>query len=511
MHEDRDACVRAVRSRDSRFDGWFTTAVVTTGIYCRPSCPAMTPRARNMRFFATPAAAQRAGFRACKRCRPDASPGSPEWSVRADLTARAMRLIADGVIDREGVPGLASRLGYSTRQVERILSAELGAEPIALARAQRAQTARILVESTTLPMSEIAFAAGFASVRSFNDTVRQVFAQSPSDLRRRRRASLAQDGTEGSLDGRIGPGSSWHHVALRLAVREPFAPGSALAHLVRTAVPGVEEWRDGAFRRTLRLPQGAGIIALRPAGDHVSARVWLQDLRDLTGAVSRARALLDLDADPVAVDGHLGDDIHLGGRVRATPGIRVPRSVEAAELAVRAVLGQQVSTAAAARTAGLIAERAGAPVVDPAGGLTRLFPTPGAIAALSARDLRMPATRRRTVQHLAVALAEGELDLGPGCDRGAARAALSEIPGIGPWTVEMTALRGLGEPDAFPPTDLGVRRGLAELGLSGADEVAEAWRPWRAYATAHLWASSEPDIAAVLGAADDDPPRTGAA
>jgi AraC family transcriptional regulator of adaptative response / DNA-3-methyladenine glycosylase II len=254
VHEDIEGCLRAVRSKDARFDGWFFTAVLTTRIYCRPSCPVRPPKAENMRFYPTAAAAQHAGFRACKRCRPDASPGSPEWNHRADLVARAMRLIADGVVDRDGVPGLATRLGYSVRQVQRQLLAELGAGPLAIARAQRAQTARLLVETSALPMGDVAFAAGFASIRSFNETVREVFALTPTELRTR-----AARGVAAAASGTL---------SLRLPFRAPLCPDNLFGHLAATAVPGVEEWRDGAYRRTLRLPRGHGIATLRPMPDH---------------------------------------------------------------------------------------------------------------------------------------------------------------------------------------------------------------------------------------------------
>src|SRR3984885_15408212 len=280
MHEDRERCLRAVRSKDARFDGWFFTAVRTTGIYCRPSCPVVPPKPENMRFYPSAAAAQQAGFRACKRCRPDASPGSPQWNERADLVARAMRLIADGIIDRAGVPGLATRLGYSVRQVERQLLAELGAGPLALARAQRAQTARLLIETTALPMGDIAFAAGFASIRTFNDTVREVFALSPTQLRSRATRGHS-DATRGAL-------------SLRLPFRAPLFPDNLFGHLVATAVPGVEEWRDGAYRRALRLPHGPRLAGVGPRPDHVSCQLSLADLRDLATAISRCRRLLDL-------------------------------------------------------------------------------------------------------------------------------------------------------------------------------------------------------------------------
>ena len=248
MFTDFEQCLRAVQAKDARFDGWFFTAVVTTGIYCRPSCPAVPPKPKNIRFHPTAASAQAAGFRACKRCRPDASPGSPEWDLRSDLVARAMRLIADGVVDREGVPGLATRLGYSRRQLERVITDELGAGPLGIARAQRAQTARLLIETTQLPLSDVALAAGFGSVRQFNETVQAVFATTPGDLRSRARSQQPQ--AKGTI-------------TLRLPFRQPLFPDNLFGHLVATAVPGVEEWRDGAYRRTLRLPHGHGVVALR--------------------------------------------------------------------------------------------------------------------------------------------------------------------------------------------------------------------------------------------------------
>ncbi|MFF4290256.1 AlkA N-terminal domain-containing protein [Streptomyces sp. NPDC001633] len=484
MHTDTERCVRAVQSKDARFDGWFYTAVLTTRIYCRPSCPVVPPKPRNMRFYPSAAAAQQAGFRACKRCRPDASPGSPQWDERADLVARAMRLIADGIVDREGVPGLASRLGYSTRQIERQLLAELGAGPLALARAQRAQTARLLVETTQLPMAEIAFAAGFASIRSFNETVREVFALAPTELRQRARPDRRT----------VVPGT----LALRLPFRRPLNPDNLFGHLAATAVPGVEEWRDGAYRRTLRLPYGHGIVALAPHPDHIDCRLALTDLRDLAGAIARCRRLLDLDADPEAVDGLLREDPGLAPLVDKAPGRRVPRTVDADEFAVRAVLGQQVSTAAARTHAGRLVRAHGTPVEDPGGGLTHLFPPATALAGLDPEALAMPRTRRATLLGVIGALASGELQLGVGSDREEARARLAALPGVGPWTVECIAMRALGDPDAFTPTDLGLRRAAAGLGLPHTPAAlirhSAIWRPWRAYAVQYLWATDDHPI-----------------
>ncbi|MET9458238.1 AlkA N-terminal domain-containing protein [Streptomyces canus] len=484
MYTETERCVRAVQSKDARFDGWFFTAVLTTRIYCRPSCPVVPPKPQNMTFYPSAAACQQAGFRACKRCRPDTSPGSPEWNQRADLVARAMRLIADGVVDREGVPGLAARLGYSARQIERQLLAELGAGPLALARAQRAQTARILIETTALPMAEIAFAAGFSAIRTFNDTVREVFALSPSDLRTRAAKKSAPDS----------PG----FLALRLPFRVPLNPDNLFGHLAATAVPGVEEWRDGAYRRTLRLPYGHGIVALTPRPDHIACRLMLSDLRDLTVAISRCRRMLDLDADPVAIDDQLRTDPLLAPLVDKAPGRRVPRTVDEAEFAVRAVLGQQVSTAAARTHAARLVTAHGEPVDDPEGGLTHLFPSPEALAAVDPAALAMPRTRRTTFTTLVGELAEGTLQLGVETDWTETRTRLLGLPGFGPWTVDVIAMRALGDPDAFLPTDLGIRRAAQELGLPSTPAAltarAAAWRPWRAYAVQYLWATDSHPI-----------------
>ncbi|MBZ3904925.1 DNA-3-methyladenine glycosylase 2 family protein [Streptomyces scabiei] len=484
MYRDMERCVRAVRSKDARFDGWFFTAVVTTRIYCRPSCPVVPPKVENMTFYPSAAACQQAGFRACKRCRPDTSPGSPEWDQRADLVARAMRLMGDGVVDREGVPGLARRLGYSTRQIERQLLAELGAGPLALARAQRAQTARLLIETTALPMAEIAFAAGFASIRTFNDTVREVFALSPSELRERATRSARQRSDSPGTSGVL---------SLRLPFRAPLNPDNLFGHLAATAVPGVEEWRAGTYRRTLRLPYGSGIVGLTPRPDHIACRLTLGDLRDLPVAISRCRRMLDLDADPVAVDEQLRADPVLAPLVDKAPGRRVPRTVDEAEFAVRAVLGQQVSTAAARTHAARLVVAHGEPVDDPEGGLTHLFPSSEALAAVDPETLAMPRTRRTTFTTLVRQLADGELHLGVDSDWARTRERLLALPGFGPWTVDVIAMRALGDPDAFLPGDLGVRRAAQELGLPSTPAAltarAAAWRPWRAYAVQYLWAT----------------------
>ena len=476
---DDERCYRAVSSRDARFDGWFFTAVHTTGIYCRPSCPARTPLPGNVSFHATAAGAQAAGFRACRRCRPDAVPGSPEWDVRADVVARAVRLIGDGEVERTGVAGLAATLGYSERQLHRLLVGELGVGPLALARAQRAQTARVLVETTTLPMAEVAFAAGFASVRQFNDTVREVFATTPSELR-------------GSATPASGP-SGW--LTLRLAARAPFAAEEVLLFLGGHAVAGLEEWDGETFSRVLDLPHGPGVVRLSPGADgsSVTARLQLTELRDLGVAVARCRRLLDLDADPTAVDDVLATDPALTELVRAAPGRRVPAAPDAAEAAVRSVLGQHVSLAGARTFTARLLAAAGTPLAEPVGTLTHVFPRPEALVDADLAAIGLTQARRRTVHALAGGLTGGDIDLGPGTDRAAAGKALLAVPGIGPWTVALVALRGLGDPDVWLPGDLALRKSLVALGSSDGD-AATRWRPWRSYAVMHLWAMSAPAL-----------------
>ena len=469
MKLDFEHCYRAVDSRDRRFDGWFVTAVKSTGIYCRPSCPAITPKRRNVRFYPSAAAAQRGGFRACRRCRPDAAPGSPEWDARADVVGRAMRLIGDGVVDREGVPGLAGRLGYTQRHLHRMLTAELGAGPLALARAQRAQTARVLVESTDLGLAEIAFAAGFGSVRQFNETLREVYGVAPSVLRTAKRP-VAEPGT----------------LTLRLAHRAPLHAGALLDFLAARAIPGVEAVEAGAYTCALRLPHGTGCATLTPRDGFVEAELHLADLRDLAPAVARCRRLFDLDADPVAVDETLRADPVLAPLVEAEPGVRVPRAVDGFEIAVRAVVGQQVSVAGARRVLAKL-------VADDLIQGTGPFPDAATVAELPDGAFAMPAARRDTIRALARAVADGAIVLDEGADRAGTEAALLDIPGIGAWTAGYVAMRALGDPDVFLPTDLAVRRAADRLGLptvpAALDDHARRWRPWRSYAVLRLWRS----------------------
>lgn len=482
MIADHDRCYRILCSRDPRFDGWFVVAVRTTGIYCRPSCPARTPKPSNVTFHPTAAAAQLAGYRACKRCRPDASPGSPAWSQRSDTVARAMRLLAEGVVDRHGVGGLAERLGYSERHLHRILVAELGAGPLALARAQRAQNARVLVETTSMPMVDVAFAAGFSSLRQFNDTMRQVFDATPRSLRR---AAVDRDGPDDGVPGTI---------SLRLAVRRPFAAEHLWSFLAHRALAGVETATEHSYERWLRLPHGVGRVTLRPAGDHVAATMRLADVRDLTAAVARCRRLLDLDADPVAVDAHLGGDVALAPLVAATPGLRSPGAVDGFEMAVRAVVGQQVSLAgglrAAERLAAGLGEVVGVGADDDAP--ERFFPTPAAVAEVDPDSLPMPRRRAAALVAVAAEVAAGRVDLDPAADRAEVRRRLLAISGIGPWTADYVAMRAFGDPDVWLGGDLVLRRTAERLGIAAASlpERSLRWTPWRTTVVHHLWSAT---------------------
>jgi AraC family transcriptional regulator of adaptative response / DNA-3-methyladenine glycosylase II len=474
---DPEHCYRAVAGRDSRFDGWFIVAVRTTGIYCRPSCPATTPKQSNVQFFPTAAAAQGAGFRACRRCLPDAVPGSPEWNLRADLAGRAMRLIADGVVERDGVPGLASRLGYSERQLTRALTAELGAGPLALARAHRAQAARVLIETTALPLSDVAFAAGFSSVRQFNDTIRSVFDTTPSQLR-----TLATRRVPQQAPGRL---------TVRLAYRPPLDADGLVQFLTARSLPGVESPTEGTYARTLRLPHGTGTASLVPCDGHVAATLRLDDIRDVGSAVARLRRLLDLDADPKAVDELLAADPALAGPVSAVPGIRVPGAVDGDEIVLRALLGQQVSVAAAKTTLGRLVMALGEPLITPDGELTTLFPTAAAVAEHGADVLTGPRRRIDTILRVSAALADGTLAVHVGRDTQDLYDDLVAQQGIGPWTAGYVLMRVLGAPDVLLTSDIAILRGAAVLGLpadpDGLLARSHGWSPWRSYAGMHMW------------------------
>jgi AraC family transcriptional regulator of adaptative response / DNA-3-methyladenine glycosylase II len=471
-HLDFDSCFRALQARDARFDGQFFVAVRTTGIYCRPSCPAITPKPGNVSFVLTSAAAQQNGYRACRRCLPDAVPGSPRWNINSDLASRAMRLIEDGLVDRAGVNGLAQHLGYSPRQLGRVMGEQIGAGPLALARAYRATTARMLIQCTTMPMSDIAFAAGFASIRQFNDTVREVFAQTPTELR--------ANGAPNAL------GATGSAVTLKLAVRQPFSPPWLKWFLSGHAVSGIESWDGQIYRRSMSLPHGPAIVGLEILTDHVRAELRLHDMRDLGVAVHRVRQLLDLDADVAAANGVLAADPALSPLIAHMPGIRTPGSVDAFELLLRTMIGQQISLPAARTHASRLVAALGEPLADPQGDITHVFPTADAVAEGGHDVLTGPGARVDAILGVSRAVAEGSLSIHPGMPAPDVRASLLAQRGIGSWTADYVTMRLLNHPDTLLNTDLVLKRSAEGLGIDLS--ATGHWSPWRSYASMHLWA-----------------------
>lgn len=479
---DTESCYRVVSSRDARWDGRLYLGVVTTGVYCRPSCPARTPLAGNCRYYPTSAAAVAAGFRACRRCRPDALPGTRDDDTRADLAARALRLIRDGAVDEAGVAGLANRLHVSERHLNRVLVAEVGVGPLRLASSRRAQVARLLVEQTALTMTEVAFAAGFSSVRQFNDVMRAEFGLAPSGLRTSRRVA-------DRVPTRAGPG-----LMLRLRYRKPYAVDPVWAYLGARLIPGVERLDGPALVRHVPTRAGTALVRVEPPrGGSVHVDLDPGALDDLGPVVTRVRRWLDLDADPHAVDAVLAADPAIAGSVSRSPGLRVPGTVDGFELATRAVVGQQVSVAGATTLLGRLA-----PFAARAG----LMPSASDIAAAGPEPLRgigLTSGRAQTLVDLARAVSAGDVALDPGADRAASRRALLAIRGIGAWTADYVALRALADPDAWPARDLVLSRRV------GNDRLEpERWRPWRGYAAMHLWTSTP----SAVGAEHDLIPRT---
>lgn len=495
LYDGSDAWMEAVESRDPRFDGVVTVGVTSTGIYCRPSCPTpIRPKRKNMRFFSTSAAAQTAGFRACKRCAPDATPGSPEWNWRDDLVARAIRAIDDGAVDRHGVDGLARSLDVSSRHLHRLLTGSLGTSALGLARARRARAARILIETTDLSFADVAFASGFDSVRQFNDTVREVFATTPTGLRSKR-------------SGRR-PAGEW--IEVRLPFRPPLHVGYLFTWLEIHAVEGIEEVIriDGEppiYRRSLQLPGGPCVLEATPGGAAIDARFRLESIADLQVAIQRVRRLFDLDSDPSVVDRALATDPHLVPLVHSRPGLRLPGEVDGIDAAVRAVIHQQVSVASARTMCSRLVAAHGTLLNDPVGGVTHLFPDADTWASLDPDILGMPKSRAAAVVRVAAAIADGTVDLTPAADRSKATEQLLAVKGIGPWTATVVAMKALGDPDVFAGGDLAIRKIASEIGLpaeiDALDEAATRWRPWRTYAMHHLWAEY---LSATMPTIDQD-------
>ena len=476
---DHDACYRALCVRDARFDGRFFVAVRTTGIYCRPICPARTPHSENIIFYPTAAAAQEAGFRPCLRCRPETAPDLGAWRGASNTVSRALSLIEMGALDEANVEALAGRVGIGERQLRRLFYQHLGASPIAVAQTRRVLLAKQLIHETHLPMTEIALAAGFGSLRRFNETFQSLFRRPPTALRRSSGADISA-GVRGE-------------VSLLLRYRPPYDWAAMLDFLSARAIPGVESIAGGVYRRTIGLEGLQGTLTVSPAaGNALNATIRFPKLSSLPKIIARLRRVFDLAADPDAIAAQLANDPVLAPLVAARPGLRVPGAWDGFELAMRAVLGQQITVPGAIRLAGKLVAVYGEPLRDADPVLTHVFPEPAALAGADLSALGMPRSRAATLSAVAAAVAADPHIFAAGRGLEEAVAQLSALPGVGEWTAQYIAMRQLREPDAFPAADIGLMRAMA-----GADGMrpsaaallarAKPWRPWRAYAAQHLW------------------------
>ena len=486
MELDRTACYRALRARDARFDGRFFTAVRSTGVYCRPICPARLPKLENCRFLPSAAAAQELGYRPCLRCRPEASPGTPAWLGTSATVSRALRLIAEGALDAGSVDQLATRLGVGERHLRRLFVRHLGASPASVANTRRVLFAVKLIGETRLPFAEIAFASGFTSVRRFNGAIRATCARTPRELRR---------------GGAARSGATPADLVLRLPFRPPLEWRALLRYLALRATPGVEVVAGNAYRRSVVVDGARGWLDVCPAEgeNHLLAQIHVPGQVALIGVAERLRRIFDLGADPAEIDAQLGSDPVLRSSVRRHPGLRVPGCWDGFELCVRAILGQQVTVSGATTLAGRLVSSFGEKLESDAGAPAELgfcFPTPEALADVDLSGIGLPQARADTISGLARAVADGELSFDASRGLEAAVARMSELPGIGDWTAQYVSLRALREPDAFPAGDLGLRRAATHEGVMPSArqlaERAEGWRPWRGYAAMHLWNSPPP-------------------
>jgi AraC family transcriptional regulator of adaptative response / DNA-3-methyladenine glycosylase II len=467
MELDRRVCDRARRSRDARFDGKFFIAVTSTRIYCRPICPARSPKDDNIRYYSTAAAAQAAGFRPCLRCRPEAAPGTPAWCGTSSVVSRGLRLITEGALDRDGVDALADRLGVTARHLRRLFLQHLGATPIDVALTRRVHFAKKLLDETRLPVSQVALAAGFGSVRRFNGEMRKTYSRTPTDLRKLARKPAASAGCR-----------------FRIAYRPPYDWPQVIAFLAARATPGVEKVEANHYSRTITIGGSSGTITVAPAGDGpaLDLDVDIGDPRSLLTIVERVRRMFDVAADPVVIADHLGGDALLKRTLATHPGIRTPGAWDPFEITVRAILGQQVSVKAATTIAGRVAARWGTPL-ETASGLTRLFPTADQLADAALEDAGIIPARAATLRALARSVRDGVVTF----DAESTLAGLQSIAGIGPWTAQYVAMRALNEPDAFLSGDLVLRRMAGDCSARELDRIADRWRPWRAYAVMLLW------------------------
>jgi AraC family transcriptional regulator of adaptative response / DNA-3-methyladenine glycosylase II len=485
--DDPDACYRAIASRDARFDGRLFVGVRTTGIYCRPICPARTPRRENVRFFLSAAAAQGAGFRPCLRCRPESAPDCGAWRGASAAVSRALRLIEAGALDDADVGGLAERVGVGERQLRRLFHDHLGASPIAVAQTRRVLLAKQLIHQTRLPMTQVALAAGFSSVRRFNETFHRLYDRPPIALRRA--------GSSGESDG-----GAW--TALTLPFRPPYDWDALIDFLAARAIAGVETATPRLYCRSIRLGGETGLLRVAPgAGDRLAVAIRFPRVSALPAILARVRRIFDLSADPQAIAEHLGRDLDLAPRLLARPGLRVPGAWDGFELAIRAILGQQISVAAATGLARRIVRDWGEALPQSlsggAPGVTHVFPSAQTLAMADLSQLPMPRARSRALSALARAAADDHSLFEPAATAEDAVRRLRALPGIGEWTAQYIALRALREPDAFPAADIGLQRALADAdgvrpSTAGLLARAEAWRPWRGYAALHLWTTPNP-------------------
>jgi AraC family transcriptional regulator of adaptative response / DNA-3-methyladenine glycosylase II len=473
MNLDLQVCSRARLSRDARFDGKFFIGVLTSGVYCRPICPARTAKEKNVRYFVSAAAAAEAGFRPCLRCRPECSPGTPAWLGTPNTVSRALRLISESGLEDGGVEVLAERLGVGSRHLRRLFLQHLGATPSAVAQTRRLHFAKKLIDETSLPMSHVALASGFGCVRRFNAGIRNVYHRTPTQIRRLARQTAIHRANE---------------YLFRLRFRPPYDWKGMLAFLAARATPGVEVVESGSYRRSISLHGNHGYfeVSLDQVRDTLAVRVQFGDPRSLFFIVERVRAMFDLNADWAAIVRGLRADPLLGRRVDANPGLRVPGCWNGFELATRAILGQQITVKGATALAGRIATAFGQPF-SAAPGLTHLFPAPEVLADGDLARVGMPGARAHTIRTLARAVCNGQISFEGIVDTDAFLTRLCEIPGIGRWTAQYVAMRALGEPDAFPSGDLGLLRALGFASSLELDRRADAWRPWRAYAAMYLW------------------------
>ncbi len=484
MDMDDDACYRAFATRDARFDGRIFSGVKTTGIYCRPVCPARIPKRENMTFHRSAAAAQAAGFRPCLRCRPETSPDLGSWRGTSNTVSRALALIEAGALDGGDVEALADRLGVGERQLRRLFQQHLGASPIAVAQTRRVLLAKQLIHETRLPMAEVALAAGFGSVRRFNETFQQLYHRPPATLRRLGGAEIAAG--EGGAS------------SIRLPYRAPYDWSAMLAFLAARAIPGVEVVKDGRYHRALAIGEDRGVVTVeRGEGSYLKVTLRFPKVRAWPAVLTRVRRVFDLAADPMVIEAHLSEDPDLAPLVAARPGLRAPGAWDGFELAVRAVLGQQITVVAARNLAGKLTAAHGEPLADEAAnrlGITHFFPQAQRLAAMDVATLPMPRARGQALANLAAAAAADPDLFGPKRSLEEAVSTLRALPGIGEWTAQYIAMRALREPDAFPSADIGLMRALETpdgVRPTPAELLARAerWRPWRAYAASHLWAA----------------------